>query len=86
MTATATTYGQKLTAQELNVVAGAARGRTAREIGKRLGITESTVRTYFKRIYIKLGARDKAHAVTIAFVRRHLILPPPNAKVERTLR
>lgn len=86
MAATVAVYGQKLTAQELRVVAGAARGQTARQIGNRLGITEATVRTYFKRIYIKLGARDKAHAVTIAFVRRHLILPPPNAKVERTLR
>lgn len=82
MPAVATVYGQKLTKRELGVIANAAHGRTARQIGNRLGITEATVRTYFKRIYIKLGARDKAHAVAIAFVRRDLTLPPANANRE----
>lgn len=67
--------GQKLTPRELEVLAGAAHGRSNREIGQRLGLAADTVSTYIARILIKLGARTRAHAVTIAFVRGVLQLP-----------
>lgn len=61
--------GQPLTKRELQVLAGVAHGRTIHEIGSKLYLSESTVRTYMRCARRKLGARNRAHAATIAFVR-----------------
>ena len=34
--------------------------------GERLGITEVTVKAHLRNIYAKIGAQNRAHAVTIA--------------------
>lgn len=67
--------GDLLSRRELRVVALAARGDTDKEIADKLEVSIHTVRLDLARIYAKLGARNRTHAVTICFVRRLLALP-----------
>jgi DNA-binding NarL/FixJ family response regulator len=55
-----------LTERELEVLAVAAEGLTAREIGTRLGVRERTVTTHLGRIYNKLGVGGRVGAVRAA--------------------
>jgi two-component system, NarL family, response regulator DevR len=55
-----------LTERELEVLAVAAEGLTAREIGRRLGVRERTVTTHLGRIYSKLGVGGRVGAVRAA--------------------
>ena len=55
-----------LTDREREVIAIAAEGLTARQIGSRLGVHERTVTTYLGRIYKKLGAGGRMEAVAAA--------------------
>jgi len=43
-----------------------ARGRTSKEIAKSLGIAVRTANHHVENIYAKIGAQNRAHAVTIA--------------------
>ncbi|MGW4043032.1 response regulator transcription factor [Streptomyces sp. NPDC004721] len=55
-----------LTRQMYAVLVGIANGESSTETGKRLSVTAHTVRTHKLRLYKALGARNAAHAVTIA--------------------
>jgi DNA-binding NarL/FixJ family response regulator len=59
--------GKPLSVRELEVLQLIADGRTAENIGHRLGISADTVRTHVYRILRKLNARDRAHAVALSF-------------------
>jgi DNA-binding NarL/FixJ family response regulator len=50
----------------IQALALAAEGLTNGEIGEKLHVTEDTVKAHLRRIYRKLDARDRAHAVHIA--------------------
>lgn len=56
----------QLTAREMEVLELLARGKTNREIGAALFITERTVKFYVSAILSKLGAGNRTEAVTIA--------------------
>ena len=56
-----------LTPRELEILAAIAGGLTNREIGERMFVTESTVKTHVGRILMKLGLRDRVHAVIFAY-------------------
>ncbi|MEJ5944403.1 response regulator transcription factor [Pseudokineococcus basanitobsidens] len=56
-----------LTEREHQVLAGMSRGRSNGEIGKELFLSEDTVKTHARRLFRKLGAADRAHAVAIGF-------------------
>lgn len=58
-----------LSPREAEVLAVAAKGCGNREIGQRLGISENSVKIHLKRAFFKLGASDRAEAVTIAMQR-----------------
>jgi DNA-binding NarL/FixJ family response regulator len=58
--------GPTLTEREQTVLATAAEGLTAREIGRRLGVSERTVTTHLNNIYRKLGANGRVSAVSAA--------------------
>lgn len=55
-----------LTTREVQILAVAAEGLTAREMGRRLGVAERTVTTHLNNIYRKLGATGRMAAVTVA--------------------
>jgi len=65
----------ELTRREQEVLAGVVRGERSKEIAKRLGITERTVRAYLTTIYTKLNVDSRASAVAAALERG--LLPGP---------
>ncbi|GAA1164314.1 DNA-binding NarL/FixJ family response regulator [Kitasatospora gansuensis] len=68
--------GQPLTGREIQVITGMANGEENRQIAERLGLSVNTVKSHSSRIYRKLAARDRAHAVGLAIATRQL---PPRA-------
>ncbi|MEU3648127.1 response regulator transcription factor [Lentzea sp. NPDC034063] len=61
-----------LSQRELEVLELIAQGATNREAGKRLFISETTVKTHLLHVYAKLGVNDRAAAVAAAFSRGYL--------------
>jgi DNA-binding NarL/FixJ family response regulator len=58
-----------LSPRELEVLRAVASGAPNREIAKALFISEATVKTHLLHLYDKLGARDRASAVAVAYQR-----------------
>jgi DNA-binding NarL/FixJ family response regulator len=56
-----------LSERELQVLSGMSRGRSNAEIGRELYLSEDTVKTHARRLFRKLGAADRAHAVAVGF-------------------
>jgi len=56
-----------LTERETEVLVLVAQGLSNQEIAGRLYVSVETVRTHVKRIYAKLGVRDRVHAVIAAY-------------------
>jgi two-component system, NarL family, response regulator len=55
-----------LTPREVDVLERVAGGKTNKEIGAELHITEGTVKGHLNAILLKTGARDRTHAVVLA--------------------
>ena len=58
--------------REIEVLRLIAQGKANKEIGVKLGISEGTVKNHLTNIFTKLGAVDRAQALTIA-VKRQLV-------------
>ncbi|WNV88850.1 response regulator transcription factor [Umezawaea sp. Da 62-37] len=58
-----------LSTRELEVLGLVARGSTNREAAAKLFISEATVKTHLLHVYTKLGVKDRAAAVAVAFER-----------------
>ena len=56
-----------LTNRELEVLRHIACGRSNAEIAQLLYVTDETVKTHASRIFMKLGVRDRIHAVILAY-------------------
>ena len=54
-----------LTARELQVLASLNLGKTNRQIGKELHITESTVKSHMRLIFTKLGVSNRTGAAIL---------------------
>ena len=57
----------QLTPRQLDIVRLAARGAGNKEIAEALGITPHTVRNHLTQIFERLGARNRAQAVSMAY-------------------
>jgi DNA-binding NarL/FixJ family response regulator len=57
----------ELTEREREVLAGVGRGLSNKEIAAQIHISPATARTYVSRMLTKLGARDRAQLVVIAY-------------------
>lgn len=62
-----------LSPRETDVLQQAAKGLGNREIGQALGISENSVKMHLKRAFFKLGASDRAEAVSLASKRGFLV-------------
>ena len=58
-----------LSQREIEVLGLISRGSTNREAAERLFISEATVKTHLVHVYAKLGVKDRAAAVAVAFER-----------------
>jgi DNA-binding NarL/FixJ family response regulator len=56
----------ELSQRELDVLSFLAKGRSNKEIGASLFISEATVKTHLQSLFAKLGAQDRVGAVIIA--------------------
>ncbi|MCA1218006.1 response regulator [Streptomyces sp. 8L] len=63
---------EPLSAREREVLELVAKGTSNREIAKELFISEATVKTHLAHLYAKLGVKDRAAAVAVAYERRIL--------------
>lgn len=66
-----------LTAREREVMAWVAEGHSNEEIAEKLFVSPLTVRTHVHRAMTKLGARDRAQLVVIAYQSGLVQAPPP---------
>ena len=55
----------RLTERELQILRGMSQGHSNGEIGRKLYLSEDTVKTHARRLFQKLGAHDRAHAVAL---------------------
>ena len=60
---------EALSAREIEILEHVARGRTNKEIGASLYISEATVKTHLLHIFAKLDVQDRTQAVTVALDR-----------------
>ena len=60
---------EALTGREIEILAHVARGRSNKEIGSALHISEATVKTHLVHIFGKLGVQDRTEAVTVSLDR-----------------
>lgn len=70
--------GEPLTAREEEILLALADGSTSREIADEMHLATATVVAHTKAIFAKLGARNRTHAVALAY-HRGLLIPMRSA-------
>ncbi len=66
---------EPLTDRQLEILVQVARGRTNREVGRALGISERTVRNHLRTISKKLSTSDRTRAVVLSIERGWIAIP-----------
>jgi two-component system response regulator DegU len=64
-----------VTDRQLEILVNVARGKTNREIGETLGISERTVRNHMRSILKRLSSSDRTHAVVVAIGNGWIAVP-----------
>lgn len=62
-------HSAALSAREIEVLELVAKGMRNKEIAAELGVSQETVQTHIKRLFVKLGVNDRTAAVTVALTR-----------------
>jgi DNA-binding NarL/FixJ family response regulator len=70
----------QLSSREIDVLRLIGEGNANKQIADKLSIGETTVKNHISNILSKLGANDRAHAVTIALQRGIIELDVPNGR------
>ena len=58
-----------LSMREMQVLTGMSQGKSNAQIGRELYLSEDTIKTHARRLFRKLGAKDRAEAVAHGFRR-----------------
>ena len=66
---------RRMTARQLEILVNVARGRTNRQIGVALGISDRTVSNHMRAIMRKLESADRTRAVVVAIERGWIAIP-----------
>jgi DNA-binding NarL/FixJ family response regulator len=66
---------EALSPRELEILQAVAEGLSNKQVGRRLYVSEATVKTHLLRIFAKLGVDDRTAAVTAALERGIIRLP-----------
>jgi DNA-binding NarL/FixJ family response regulator len=53
----------------MQVLTGMSQGKSNAQIGRELYLSEDTIKTHARRLFRKLGAKDRAEAVALGFRR-----------------
>jgi DNA-binding NarL/FixJ family response regulator len=61
--------GVSLSMREMQVLTGMSQGKSNAQIGRELYLSEDTIKTHARRLFRKLGAKDRAEAVATGFRR-----------------
>lgn len=61
-------YGQPLSDDEREILTAVACGLTNPHMAARLYMSESTIKDHLKRMFVKMGAKNRAHLVAIGFI------------------
>ena len=64
--------GVQLSMREMQVLTGMSQGKSNAQIGRELYLSEDTIKTHARRLFRKLGAKDRAEAVATGFRRGSL--------------
>ena len=64
-----TTPSVALSMREMQVLTGMSQGKSNAQIGRELYLSEDTIKTHARRLFRKLGAKDRAEAVATGFRR-----------------
>jgi DNA-binding NarL/FixJ family response regulator len=73
----------QLSAREIDVLRLIGTGNANKQIADKLSIGETTVKNHISNIFSKLGANDRAHAVTIALQRGIIELEVPQSSTQK---
>jgi len=66
-------HGSALTQHDVDVLRGVAHGLSDKEIAAQLFLSESTVKTRLRKLYRKLGLKNRAHAAVFALEKGLLV-------------
>src|SRR4051794_24696990 len=64
-----------LSMREMQVLTGMSQGKSNAQIGRELYLSEDTIKTHARRLFRKLGAKDRAEAVATGFRRGMMSCP-----------
>lgn len=64
-----------ITNRQLEILRNVARGKTNRQIGETLGISERTVRNHMRAILKRMASSDRTHAVVLAIGHGWIAIP-----------
>ena len=56
---------EELTSRQQEILEGLAQGLSNREIAQKLFLSEKTVKSHSRDLFIRIGARNRTHAVVI---------------------